>query len=141
MATKISITKKLEDQLRDLANEPGDGFMEIEVIKRIVKLLDAAHSSKASGSGLPVAKLIAAIEAHRPVVKPPPGKVAEQVYARLQRTLNHLEVTQEQAEALGVWLAAQAWIKDLTMHRLSRDLGEWVTLAVASKPKWERPEW
>lgn len=141
MATKISITKALERKLRAALDFNSGGESPFEAIKSVVKLLDAAHSSKASGSGLPVAKLIAAIEEHRPVVKPPPGKVADQVYARLQRTLNHLEVTQEQAEALGVWLAAQAWIKDLTMHRLSRDLGEWVTLAVASRPKWEKPEW
>lgn len=135
MATKISVTKTIEKRLRS-----EDVTIVLWAVKDLLALLEASRS-KASGSGLPVAKLIAAIEEHRPVVKPPPGKVADQVYARLQRTLNHLEVTQEQAEALGVWLAAQAWIKDLTMHRLSRDLGEWVTLAVASRPKWEKPEW
>lgn len=142
MATKISISKALEKKLRGALGTKGASLGDdaCDVLRDLVKLLDASLS-KASDSGLPVSKFIAALEAHRPVVKPPPGKIADQVYARLAKALRDNGVTQEHAEALGLWLVGQAWIRELTLHRLITNLSEWVTRAVASRPTWERPEW
>jgi hypothetical protein len=145
LATKISITKKLEAELRELAQMANAG-RQPEAIRAVVRLIDAAHSSKASGSGdwVLAGTLIATITDHRPVVLPPNGPIGNMAFARLNKCLHQYQVTKEQAEALGIWLAGpgmKAAPGEITIDRIIKNLGDWITRAVANKPSWERPEW
>lgn len=144
MAVKISISKKLEAEIRGLVASPGDGMLELRALEKIVGLLDAANSSQASASGLSAAKFITALQQHRPVVLPPDGPIAGRTYSRLTKCLRDNGVTEEQAAALGVWLAGpgmRAVPGEVTIDRITKNLGDWVTRAVANKPEYQRPEW
>jgi len=140
VATKITISVALERGLR----EGGDTR---KLVDRVVALIDAARlaqSSQASPAGLSAAVFLGAIEAHRPVVKPPSGPIGNGAYARLSKCLRVNGVTEEQAAALGVWLAGEglkAAPGDITIDRIIKNLGDWITRALANKPDWSAPEW
>jgi hypothetical protein len=141
LATKISITKKLEADLRVLAPQVRSGTLDT-----VIELLDAAHSSKASGSGCEVdaGGLVNAIAQHRALILPPTGPISRGTYARLTKALQYNGVTLEQANALGIWLAGpgmKAAPGEITIDRIIKNLGDWITRAVANKPQWEKPEW
>jgi hypothetical protein len=151
LATKISITKKLEAELRGLreqALEAGDDFA-LECLRPVLELIDAAHSacsSKASGSGCEVdaGGLVNAIAQHRALILPPTGPISRSTYARLTKALRYNGVTLEQANALGIWLAGpgmKAAPGEITIDRIIKNLGDWITRAVANKPEYQRPEW
>jgi hypothetical protein len=150
LATKISITKKLEGQIRDAIRTSGGpleiGYATWDALHDVVRLIDAAHSSKASGSesGLASAPFLKAVMEHRPVVLPPPGPIGNAAYGRLSKCLEVNGVTLEQATALGVWLAGpgmKAAPGEITIDRIIKNLGDWITRAVANKPEYQRPEW
>lgn len=153
MATKVTISKRLEAQLRGaLFGDLKAGDEErAGLIEDIVGLIDAAHSSKASGSlgagkpGLSARVFLESLEAGgRSVTKPPTGPIADRTYARLSKCLREMAVTEEQASMLGVWLAGEgqkAAPGDITIDRIIKNLGDWVTRAVANRPTWEKPEW
>jgi hypothetical protein len=141
MATKISITKKLEAELRVLAPQVRSGTLD-----SVIELLDAARSSKASGSGCEVdaGGLVNAIAQHRALILPPTGPISRSTYARLTKALQYNGVTLEQANALGIWLAGpgmKAAPGEITIDRIIKNLGDWITRAVANKPEYQRPEW
>jgi len=146
VATKITVSKRLEAEIRGAINTGGASLGDDawDALGALVALIDAAQSSQASGSGLSAAVFLGAIEAHRPVVKPPSGPIGNGAYARLSKCLRVNGVTEEQAASLGVWLAGEglkAAPGDITIDRIIKNLGDWITRALAHKPEYNRPEW
>jgi hypothetical protein len=149
VATKVTISKRLEEDMRD-AVRAECATDALEALEAMLKLLDAAHSFKASGAGGPgpglsAKTLLEAVRAHREVVLPPVmSEIARRAYARLTKCLRDNGVTLEQANALGVWLAGpgmKAAPGEITIDRIIKNLGDWITRAVANKPEYQRPEW
>jgi len=148
VATKVTISKRLEAEIRGAINTGGASLGDDawDALGALVKLLDAAHSSKASGSRSEVdaGGLVNAIAQHRVLVLPPTGPISRSTYARLTKALQYNGVTLEQANALGVWLAGpgmKAAPGDITIDRIIKNLGDWITRALANKPTWDKPEW
>lgn len=135
MATKISISKAFEKQLREWSDwsEPG------HIYEELCRLLDAAQTKT---GGLAAKVFLDEVMRFRPVVLPTHNG-AWRTYSRLTKQLRDYGVTKEQAATLGLWLKSQTWLRDdqLTVEKMIVALPEYLSRCLKDRPKFKRTEW
>jgi hypothetical protein len=127
VAKKVTITKKTEAVLRETLPTLVLGTPLSLAITDILGRLDQAQSS--GTTGLTTKRLLEILRPHRAIQEPGDVPWAQGIWARCQKTINRLGVTEEHAEVLGRWLSGQTNWNTVTLDMLTKNMETWLSKA------------
>lgn len=131
MAAKVTITKKTEAALREALPTLVLGLPLATAVQDILTRVDSVVSAPSkSPSGLSSKRLLEILRPYRSIQEPGDVPWAQGMWARAQRTINRLGVTEEHATTLGKWIAGQTtWKTPITLDMLTKNLESWLSKA------------
>lgn len=134
MPSKVIITKRVEADLRAYVERFERGEETGGAVPAAMEILERLSASRAQPVGIAPQVFLDAVQKHCKILLPQHGG-AQREYGFLAKKLRELDVTREQAEAVGQYIGAQTKWQPPTLDSLARNLPSWLTRAMASPQK------